>query len=39
MMPLIPINVDEATIVSLVLHDLVLGYFETLAILEVALAH
>lgn len=35
----VPIDVYEASIISLVLNNLLLGDFEALAVLEVALTH
>lgn len=39
MMPIVPVNVNEAAIVSLVLDNLLLGHLKALTILEISLTH
>jgi hypothetical protein len=39
MVSIVPINVDETTIICLVLDDLFLSDLEALAILEITLSH
>ena len=38
-MAIIPVDVDQASIISLVLNDLLLGDLEALSVLELALTH
>lgn len=39
MMAIIPVDIDEATIIGLILHNLLLCHLETLAVLELSLSH